>query len=215
MTSARTRSAGRMWLALTLLAVMATGRPMRALPGAPPVVVVVQKVANSLGLYDSATGRLIWTAAVGVRPHELVLSAGERYAYVTDYGVGTYTDPAEGGHTVSIVDLQKGERVGVVDLGRFRRPHGIALGFSGRVYVTVDHPAAVLDMASRREVARLAIGAAAEGLTIDTRSGFGYASAQGANRMVKFSLTDWQPVLEIATGASPDPMEVFQMPVTP
>ena len=146
MTSARTRSAGRMWLALTLLAVMATGRPMRALPGAPPVVVVVQKVANSLGLYDSATGRLIWTAAVGVRPHELVLSAGERYAYVTDYGVGTYTDPAEGGHTVSIVDLQKGERVGVVDLGRFRRPHGIALGFSGRVYVTVDHPAAVLEL---------------------------------------------------------------------
>jgi hypothetical protein len=48
-------------------------------------------------------------------------------------------------------------------------------------------------------------------VTIDTRTGFGYASAQGANRVVKFSLTDWRPVLDIATDASPDPVEVVQV----
>ena len=55
------------------------------------------------------------------------------------------------------------------------------------------------------------VGGAAEGVTIDTRTGFGYASAQAANRVVKFSLTDWRPVLEIATDASPDPVEVLQL----
>jgi hypothetical protein len=28
---------------------------------------------------------------------------------------------------------------------------------------------------------------------------------------VKFSLTDWRPVLDIATDASPDPVEVVQV----
>jgi len=70
---------------------------------------------------------------------------------------------------------------------------------------------AVLDMATEKPVARFMVGGAAEGVTIDTRTGFGYASAQAANKVVKFSLTDWRPVLEIATDASPDPVEVLQL----
>ena len=305
-----------------------------------PLLLVLQKKANALGLYDSVTGRHIWNVQVGMRPHEMALSEGDRFAYVTDYGVDTFTDTSEGGHTISVVDLSAARRVATIDLGRFRRPHGIVLGLSGRAYVTVDHPAAVLevDTAGRRvatehlldqqlphmvavspdehflytanagsgtvsaidrrsgatlaavkvggvpmglaltrgggklyvatrdentvalvdcralsvvrqievpggparvrltpddryllvtligsgelavlatetdrEVARFKIGAAAEGVTIDTRSGFGYASAQGANTVVKFSLTDWRPVLAIATDASPDPVEVVQV----
>jgi YVTN family beta-propeller protein len=305
-----------------------------------PGVLVLQKKANSLSLYDSITGSRIWSAQVGARPHEMVLSPGDRFAYVTDYGVDSYNDTAEGGRTVSIVDLESGTRVATIDLGRFRRPHGIALGFSGRAYITVDHPAAVLevdaearrvagehlldqalphmvavskderylytanagagtisaidrrtgghtrstrvggvpmglalsrdgarlyvatrdqntvalvdtsdlsvtrqiavtgsparvrltpndrnllvtligsgelavlDTDTEKEIARFMVGSAAEGVTIDTRTGFGYASAQGANKVVKFSLTEWRPVLEIATEASPDPVEVLQL----
>ena len=306
----------------------------------PPRLLVLHKKASTLGLYDPATGARLWTAPVGAKPHEMVLSPGDRYAYVTDYGVDSYNDASEGGRTISIVDLLAGSRVATIDLGRFRRPHGIALGFSGRAYITVDHPAAVLeidaearqvaaehlldqalphmvvvskderylytanagagtisaidrrpggqtrstrvggvpmglalsrdgsrlyvatrdqntvalvstgdltvtrqipvagsparvrlmpddrdllvtligsgelavlDTATEKEVARFMVGASAEGLTIDTRTGFGYASAQAANKVVKFSLTDWRPVLEIATDASPDPVEVLQL----
>ena len=70
---------------------------------------------------------------------------------------------------------------------------------------------AVLDTAAPRSRSPDSlVGGAAEGVTIDTRTGFGYASAQAANKVVKFSLTDWRPVLEIATDASPDPVEVLQ-----
>ena len=65
--------------------------------------------------------------------------------------------------------------------------------------------------ATEKPVARFKVGGAAEGVTIDTRTGFGYASAQAANKVVKFSLTDWRPVLEIATDASPDPVEMLQL----
>lgn len=305
-----------------------------------PLLLVLQKKANALGLYDPQTGAHLWNVEVGVKPHEMALSEGDRFAFVTDYGVDSYNDAAEGGHTLSIVDVAGAKRVGTVDLGRFRRPHGIVAGVSSRLYITVDHPAAVLEidpvarqvaaehlidqqlphmvavspderylytanagsgtvtvidrranrtvgtvqvggvpmglavsrdgghlyvatrdanrvvvvdtesrtvsrqltvqgsparlrlmpndefllvtligsgelaviaMADDREVARFKVGAAAEGITIDTRTGFGYASAQGANRVVKFSLTDWRPVLDIATDASPDPVEVVQV----
>ena len=116
-------------------------------PGAGVVVrtgrargLILHKKASSLGLYDSNTGQRRWVAPVGAKPHEMVLSQGNRYAYVTDYGVDTYTSPEEGGKTISIVDLNMGRRIGTIDLGTFRRPHGIVLGLSGRAYVTVDHP---------------------------------------------------------------------------
>jgi len=305
-----------------------------------PRLLVLQKKANALGLYDPGSGRRLWNVEVGLKPHEMALSEGDRLAYVTDYGVDSYNDTAEGGRTISIVDIAAGKRIATIELGRFRRPHGIVAGFSGRLYVTVDHPAAVLEvdaaarrvaaehlidqklphmvavskderwlytanagsgtvsildrrttapvqsvavggvpmglavtrsgeqllvatrdanevvvvdlashavvrrltvagsparlrltpddrfllvtliasgelavlsMANDKEVARLEVGAAAEGLTIDTRTGFGYASAQGANTVVKFSLTDWHRVLDIATDASPDPVEVVQV----
>ncbi len=327
-------------LSVALWLAFGTSAPLWLRAEGAPLLLVLQKKANALGLYDSMTGRHIWNVEVGVKPHEMVLSEGDRFAYVTDYGVDSYTDNAEGGHTISVVDLAAAARVATIDLGRFRRPHGIALGLSGRAYVTVDHPAAVLevDMAGRHvaaehlldqqqphmvavsaderflytanagsgtvsaidrrtgdvigslhvggvpmglaltrgggrlyvstqsgntiavvdcthltlvrqilvsggparlrlmpndefllvtligsgelavlatasgaEIARFKVGAAAEGLTIDTRTGFGYASAQAANHVVKFSLTDWRPVLEIATDASPDPVEVVQV----
>jgi len=51
-------------------------------------------------------------------------------------------------------------------------------------------------------------------VTLDARSGFGYASAQGANTVVKFSLADWRRVLEIATDQSPDPIEIIELDQT-
>lgn len=329
--------------ALGLIAAIGLQGPPSPSAKTAPGVLILHKKASSLGLYDSNTGQRHWTAAVGAKPHEMVLSPGNRFAYVTDYGVDSYTSPEEGGKTISIVDLSQGRRVGTIDLGAFRRPHGIALGLSGRAYVTVDHPAAVievdaeerrvagqhlldqklphmvavspderflysanagsgtisiierrsggeirslqvggvpmglaldrpgrrlfvatrdanvvaevdcanwrvvrriplagsparvrlsaddrflavtlmasgelvvLDTDSARELGRLKIGAGAEGLTLDARSGFGYASAQGANTVVKFSLGDWRRMLEITTDQSPDPIEIIELEVT-
>jgi YVTN family beta-propeller protein len=331
------------WRLLSALAValcLVSASPWLASARDTPLLLVLQKKANALGLYDPQSGAHLWNVEVGTKPHEMALSEGDRLAFVTDYGVDTYTDTAEGGRTLSIVDIAAARRTGTIDLGRFRRPHGIIAGISSRLYVTVDHPAAVLEIdpvsrqvaaehlidqqlphmvavskderylftanagsgsvsiidrrangpaanvsvggvpmglalsrdgsrlyvatrdanrvavidtgnrtvskqipvagsparlrlmpndelllvtligsgelavlatADDREVARFKIGGAAEGLTIDTRTGFGYASAQAANRVVKFSLTDWRPVLDIATDASPDPVEVVQV----
>ncbi len=115
---------------------------------------VLHKAGSALGFYDRS-GRLVETVPVGAHPHEMVLAPDGRHVYITDNGVMLLTDPGEGGDTVSIVDVAKRERVGVIGLGRFRRPHGIALdAHAGRLLVTTELPdrLLVLDPASRRVV---------------------------------------------------------------
>ena len=45
-----------------------------------------------------------------------------------------------------------------------------------------------------------------EGLLVDAAGEHVYAAAQADNKVVKYSLRDWQKVAEIKTGQRPDPM---------
>jgi YVTN family beta-propeller protein len=307
-------------------------------PAAEKTILILHKGGESLGFYDAATGKSRAVVPVGTVPHEMVLSADRRLAYVTNYGVGSYTTNEEGGHTVSIVDLARRAKVGEIDLGACRRPHGIQRGRSGLLYVTVDTPGsllvidpvaravvtrfdleqalphmvavaedetrawtanagagtvtavrfgppvvlhqigvggvpmglvlspdgtrvfvatrggnevvtidtetnlvvdrmrvegsparlcftkdgkqmlvsllesgevAVLDLWARREERRFKVGAHAEGMGIDAAGRFGYVSAQGDDKVVRFSLRDWQTTLTIPTASRPDPIIVL------
>jgi YVTN family beta-propeller protein len=322
----------RFCLLLSLLSVAAA---------AQETAVIIHKWDNSVGFYDAATGRALAKIAVNEKPHEMAFSADGRFAYVTNYGVNSYTQQEQGGNTISVIDLARREKVGDIDLGRFRRPHGIEMGRSGRLYVTCDFPAALLvvdpakravvgeiqinqalphmvavtrderraytanagagtvslvalgdgkviknieiggvpmgfalsrdekllyatnrtgdavavidtgrgevaakinlpgqparcsltpdgkhllvsligsgelavvETASRRESRRLPVGKAAEGIGLDEAGEFGYASAQGEDKVVKFSLKDWRAVLEIKTAARPDPIHILKAP---
>ena len=111
---------------------------------AQTTMVVVQKGDDSLGFYDAESGRRLARVAVGTKPHELATSADGRTAYVTLYGVDRYTEDAEGGHAIAVVDLAGRKKTGEIDLGRHHRPHGIERGRSGRLYVTCDFPPSLL-----------------------------------------------------------------------
>jgi len=107
-------------------------------------VILVNKGSDSAGIYNARTGQTLATISVGKKPHELVLSEDRRTAYVTNYGVDTYTDLDPGDNTISIIDLVARNKTADISLGKYRRPHGIERGKSGRLYVTTDFPAAVL-----------------------------------------------------------------------
>lgn len=119
-------------------------------------LLVVHKWADSLGVYSSTTGEQLETIPVGKDPHELALSLDRKFAYVTQYGVRSYTDRAQGENTISIVDLSTFKQIGTIPLGKYHRPHGILMGASGKLYVTVDFPPAllVIDPESRSIVQR-------------------------------------------------------------
>lgn len=111
---------------------------------AQTVLLVGQKVTNSVGFY-TPEGRLLAAVSVGERPHEIALSPDGRFAYVSDNGILWMTDPGEGGNTISIIDLERREKAGVIDLGPYRRPHGIAVDArTGRLLVTIENPDGLL-----------------------------------------------------------------------
>ena len=320
----------RIYLCLTLISAAAF---------AQEVAVIVHKWDNSAGFYDPNTGQKLARVEIGVKPHEMALSADRRLAYITNYGVNTYTQTEEGGNSISILDLTRREKLGEIDLGKFHRPHGIEMGRSGRLYVTTDFPASLLvidplkraitrqyqleqslphmliitsdekkayiansgsgtvsaldlitskvirhiniggvpmglavskdedllyaanrtgnrvamidmrrddlsgsieiqgqpvragltpdgkhllvtliesgevvivEVSTKRIVHRFKSGANSEGIGIDPSGQFGYVSAQGDNKVIKFSLKDWRPLLEIKTEARPDPIAIIK-----
>ncbi len=122
------------------------------LPAAAETLLVLHKRADSLGIYDGATGKSLASVAVGRKPHEIALSPDNRLVYVTDYGCDRWTEDIPGGNTISIVDLAKRAKIGEISLGEYHRPHGIERAASGLFYVTTDFPAALLavDAVKRR-----------------------------------------------------------------
>ena len=112
-----------------------------ALPAAERAdLLVVEKKNNSVGFYSSY-GHRVGAVLVGETPHEVALSHDRRYAYVSDNGVLWMDYDGPGGNTISIIDLQTRRRVGTMPLGKFHRPHGIAIDpNSSRAFVTSENP---------------------------------------------------------------------------
>jgi YVTN family beta-propeller protein len=88
----------------------------------------------------------------------MALSHDGKLAYATLYGIDLYTEPGEGGRAIAIIDLEKRTKLGEIDLGKYRRPHGVEVGHrSGLLYVTSDHPPAVLVIDPQRRAIRSAV----------------------------------------------------------
>jgi DNA-binding beta-propeller fold protein YncE len=116
--------------------------------------VVGEKVAGSIGFYDADFKRL-GGVKVGSHPHEIALTPDKRTLYVADNGVLWMTETGPGENTVSVVDIASRRRVATIDLGKYRRPHGIAFDArTGQVLVSTEKPSQLLtlDPASRKVV---------------------------------------------------------------
>lgn len=111
-------------------------------------LLVVEKGDRSIGVVDLDSGRRIGgVRASGFVPHEVVATADGKRAFVPVYGDANVGQPGTDGRTIDVLDLRelddkkvkddKGQHV-TIDLGDDARPHDVALGVEGRVYVTTE-----------------------------------------------------------------------------
>jgi YVTN family beta-propeller protein len=105
---------------------------------------IVEKKAGAVGFY-SPEGKRLAGVKVGEHPHEIVLSPDKRYAYISDNGILWMQYAGQGGNTISIVDMKQRTKAGVIDLGTYRRPHGMALDpRRNRLACTIENPDGLL-----------------------------------------------------------------------
>jgi YVTN family beta-propeller protein len=128
----------------SFLCLMFSWALVASVSGQTAAFVVGEKAAGSIGFYDAEFHR-IGDAKVGTHPHEIVLTPDRKTLYVADNGVMWMTETGPGDNTVSIVDITSMKQTATIDLGEFRRPHGITYDpKSNRVYVTTEKPSKLL-----------------------------------------------------------------------
>ena len=96
-----------------------------------PVLVALNKVDSTLAIIDPLEMKVIGKVATGDGPHEVVLSADGKTAFVANYGA------QQPGSTISVIDLTTVKEIRRVDLAPLMRPHGLHM-IGGKLYFTAE-----------------------------------------------------------------------------
>ncbi|MBV9611776.1 MAG: hypothetical protein JO091_04860 [Acidobacteriaceae bacterium] len=121
----------------------------------------MSKHLPGITIYDADTQeRLCDAGGMGLSPHEAAFSLDGRYAYVPVYGSSGVGKPGTDEHVIHLIRTSDCKEVGSLDTGDYKRPHGIAVGQSGTVYVTAEIAESLLliDPGERRIVAHIPTG---------------------------------------------------------
>ncbi|HEX5228146.1 MAG TPA: YncE family protein [Bryobacteraceae bacterium] len=103
-------------------------------------LIVIDKIGRHIRFFDPSSFQEIPNTAleVGVAPHDLAISPDHKFAYVPVYGDGVYGRNPHPGHTIAIIDLDKRQVAGTIDVSPYEAPHGIQIDAAGKIYVTCD-----------------------------------------------------------------------------
>ena len=96
-----------------------------------PVLVVLNKADATLAIIDSTTMKIIAKVPTGDSPHEVVLSADGKTAFVANYGA------QQPGSSLSVIDIPTAKEIKRVDLSPLMRPHGLQM-IGGKIYFTAE-----------------------------------------------------------------------------
>ncbi|MCP5116654.1 MAG: hypothetical protein GY953_37985 [bacterium] len=182
------------WVSIAALLLILTGCSDSPAPPAPEPrtgLVAVQKVSATVGFY-TMDGELVTSVPVGEYPHEMITSPDGKLLYVSDNGVLWMTEDAQGSNTISIIDLAAREKVGVIDLGEYRRPHGMDVHpDTGYLVVTIENPDGLLlvDPAAKKVLRKYDTqGASPHMVKLGPRGEYAYASNTGTATLAAIHL---------------------------
>jgi len=116
--------------AATFLLVLAILIPTRAdcQPGHGERIVVANEHASTVQFFDLATGNLLKDIATLKRPHEMVMDREAGVAYVSiAYKDGPWDHYERPGSEIQVIDLEKMEIAGTIDITPHWAPHGLAI----------------------------------------------------------------------------------------
>ena len=173
---------------------------------AQAALIVLNKSEARASLVDITSGKVVATLPTGDGPHEVAVSPDGLTAVVGNYGAQTP------GSSLTVLDLRRRAVVRTIDLGQFRRPHGIVwLGDGRRVLVTVEQNRAVLevDVAAglvTRSIATDQSGTHMVALAPDGKTA--YTANIGSGSVTRIDVENARAVQTVTTGKGPEALDV-------
>jgi len=101
----------------------------------PSTLLVLSKGDHTLSIIDPVTLKILATVPSGPDPHEVIASTDGKFAYISNYGSGTF-------NTITPIDLTTKKALPVIDLGALRGPHGLTY-VDGKLWFTVEGSKAI------------------------------------------------------------------------
>lgn len=104
------------------------------------MLLMTVKGNQTVAFFDEDTGERIAAPIVGTptaKPHEIVLSADGRRAFVTLYGDGAYAQNNPN-NQIAVIDVASMSLDRLINTDLYRGPHGLARDFLGRIWATAE-----------------------------------------------------------------------------
>lgn len=175
---------------------------------ARPVLVALNKADASMSIIDPVTMKVTGTVPTGDGPHEVVLSADGRVAYVANYGAQTP------GSSLSVIDVTTAKEIRRVDLTPLIRPHGLQL-IAGKLYFTAEANRAIAryDTASNKVDWIMGTGQNGSHMVVGTPDQKRlYTANIGSDSVTAFELPPLtagrRPVTHIPVGKQPEAIDL-------
>lgn len=121
---------------------------------------LVSKGLPGIVIYDADTQEVVCKATMGIAPHEAAFSRDGRMVYVPVYGSTAVGAAGTDEHMLHFIRTSDCQDMKALDTGDNKRPHGIAVGKSGTIYLTAEVAQSLLliDPAKQEIVGKIATG---------------------------------------------------------
>ena len=159
---------------------------------------VANKAEATVSLIDLDTGDVVATLPTGEGPHEIGISPDGRFAIVTNYG----TRQGDG-NSLTLIDIPAASVLKTIDLGDYRRPHGVGWLDNRSAAVTVESNKALIVVDVDREKVTQSIGTDQEVshmVALDPDRGRAYTANIGSGSITVLDLGKGVREINIATG---------------
>ena len=175
-----------------------------------PVLVAVNKGEASMSIIDPITMKVTGKVAVGDGPHEVVLSADGKTAYVANYG------GAQGpGSSLSVIDVAAAKELRRVDLTPLLRPHGLHL-IGTKLYFTAEVNRAIARYDTVANKVDWIMGTGQNGshmVVVSPDQKKLYTANIGSDSVTVFNFTQTAPpgpsqIVQIAVGKQPEAIDL-------
>lgn len=166
-------------------------------PATAGTLLVANKAAATLSLIADDSGRVVATLPTGPGPHEIAVSPDGRLALVANYG------GPRPGSTLTLVDVPSARVLDTIDLGRYRRPHGVTFLDDRRALVTVEQNRAVVevDVEDRRVVRAMATDQEVSHMVVATPDGDrAFVANIGSGTVTALDLEAGRKIGDLPTG---------------